>query len=141
MLSQIAQAVASDIAALPDVPPGGCEFRHLHEWDGMNLTSLKVAVTPRGMDASNASRGTLLGDYRVGIVVAKRATTEEEASEVMSVAEAILMRLKTSPVLEIPNSVGRVAFSSANLDLTADDSLNEYNVYRAAIEATYKVLP
>lgn len=140
MLVEIAQAIADEISALSGIEEGACQFRHLHEWDAQYLATLRVAVTPRGMDASNASRAVMSGDYRIGIVVSKRVETNEQASEVMAVAESILIRLKTSPVLSLPNSAGKVAFLAANLDAVADESINEFNAYRATIEATFKVL-
>jgi len=140
MLSQIAISVTREIASLPDVPLNACEFRHIHEWDMAQLSSVRIAVTPRGLDSSNASRSVLVGDYKIAIVVAKRSNTEEDSSEVLSLAEAILMRLKASPVIDLPNTAGRVAFSSAAMDVSADDSLSEFNVYKATIEATFKML-
>jgi hypothetical protein len=140
MLTQIATAVASEIATLPDVPAGACEFRYIHEWDPTHLSAVRIAVTPRGFDASNASRSVLIGDYRIAIVVAKRASTDADSSEVLGLAEAILMRLKISPVLELPNTAGRVVFNSASMDVGSEDALNEFNVYKASIDATFKVL-
>lgn len=139
MLHHIASAVAKAIESLPDMPLNAVQCRMLHEWDGPMLTP-RVAVTPRGLDAQNASRSAMVCDYRVGIYVAKRALSESDAAEVFRIAEIVLDRLRVSPVLDLPNTAGRVVFLSATMDLSAEETLNEQNVYRALIEATYKLL-
>jgi hypothetical protein len=139
MLDAVANAVAEVVALAPGVPAGCVAYRYIHEWDAQQLESLCVAVTPRGTDASNASRGTIACDYRVGVVIAKRTLTHNDAAEVFGVAESILDQMRDTLVLPLPNE-GAVAFISANMDFSSEESLNEQNVYRASIEATYKVL-
>jgi hypothetical protein len=139
MLSEVVHAVAREIAAMPQVPDAAVVVRHYHEWDAAKLQSLMVAVTPRGADVQNTSRAAVIVDYRVGIVVAKYAATEAEAEDVFVMAESILDGLRQKLTLST-GETGQAAFLSAAMDLSSDEMLNEQNIYRATIEATYKVL-
>jgi hypothetical protein len=140
MLSQIAVAVADMIAELPDVPPHAVACKHLHEWDAAKLATINVAVSPRGADVQNASRAAATLDYRVGIVIAKAAHSESDAREVFRIAEDVMEKVQGTLSVNLTNSEGVAAFQSATFDCGGDDMLNEQNIYRATIEATYKVI-
>lgn len=139
MLSEIASAIAGVISALPGIPSGACSFAHLHEWPATQSSNLRVAVTPQGFEATSASRSKVIYEYRLGIVVAKRIETTQDASAVLAVAENIVARLQDSPVVDLPELNVRIAFSAASMAAAADD-IDEFNVYRAAVEVTYKVM-
>lgn len=139
MLSEVVRAVAREIAALPGVPDKSVVAKHYHEWDAAKLQSLLIAVTPRGADVQNTSRQAVIVDYRVGIVVAKYAVTEAAEDEVFEMAESILDGLRKRLTLSTAAD-GEAAFLSATMDLSAEEMLNEQNIFRATIEATYKVL-
>ena len=139
MLSEVVRAVAREIAALPGVPDAAVVARHYHEWDAAKLQSLLIAVTPRGADVQNTSRQAVIVDYRVGIVVAKYAVTEAAEDEVFEMAESILDGLRKRLTLSTAVD-GEAAFLSATMDLSAEEMLNEQNIFRATIEVTYKVL-
>jgi|694.fasta_scaffold65264_5 hypothetical protein len=140
MLRTVVDAVASAIAGIDSLPAYSVAVGHMHEWHAQKLRTIKVAVSPRGADTDNVGRGVIGVDYRIGIVVGKHCETEAEADAVFLVSEGILDAIRGTLTFDLPEAVGRVALTSATMDLATEESLNEQNIYRASIEATYRLL-
>lgn len=139
-ISGVCQAVAAAVSGIDGLPTYAVVLRHLHEWDAKKLRKTLVAVSPRGVDLDNVGRNVVGIDCRVSITIARQCLTEADAEEMFLIVEAVLDAIRSDDIGYGDGTEGRVVLSSATADFGTEEALNEHNVYRASVEATYRIL-
>lgn len=99
-----------------------------------------IFVTPGAVQLVRASRGVTQGDFTVTVFVGRHVTTEGDADDMLDLAEEVLLHIRAHNWGEsTPFPVGITSPMTVSIDLNPDDALHERNVWRAVIEATYRV--
>lgn len=132
-MKQIAESVVAHLQGMTGMPSGAVVYRHLEELDGDDFATLRVVVTPAGLDVTNAARGKGTSDYRIGVYVAKRVASHTDSAAMLDTVENIIERLRTDTW-----SSSSVAFNNASVELLSEDGLEEAGLFRAKVEATFK---
>lgn len=106
--------------------------------DGMVVP--RVIVVPGSAESTRVSRTHMQMDYLVNVFVGRQVHSDAEVDSVSDLADSVMRRVRAH---SYPASVswpdGVTSPQSVAIELNPDDALNERNVWRAVITATYRV--
>jgi len=142
-LREIAQGVAdglggatfASVATQPTV-----ERRNWARVDAADMADPVVFVTPGQADTQRISRGVTQVDYQVIVYIGRRVETEDDADDMLDLADEILLYIRAHSWGEgvtFPEDV--TSPQTVSISINPDDALNERNVWRAVITANYRV--
>jgi len=139
-LQTLADAVAAALVA-ETWPIAGTTVERMNwvQKDVEDLTAPAIIVTPGGVDPMRIHRQNgVRKNYTVFVFIAQRVETDAEITAISDMAEALVDRLFVHDwdgSVTFPNGIG----SPLNVacEVNPDDALNDRNVWRAAITATY----
>jgi|LakMenEpi03Aug12_release.lakeMendotaPanAssembly.Ray.scaffolds.fasta_scaffold05851_19 hypothetical protein len=142
-LREIAQGVAdgldaatfASVATQPTV-----ERRNWARVDAADMADPVVFVTPGQADTQRISRGVTQVDYQVLVYIGRRVETEADADDMLDLADEILLYVRAhswGEQVQFPEDV--TSPQTVSIAINPDDALNERNVWRAVITASYRV--
>lgn len=139
-LQTLADAVADALVA-ETWPIAGTTVERMNwvQKDVEDLTAPAIIVTPGGVDPQRIHRSNgVRKNYTVFVFIAQRVETDAEITAISDMAEALVDRLFAHDwdgSVTFPNGIGSPL--NVNCEVNPDDALNDRNVWRAAITATY----
>ena len=144
VLSATASAIATQLGEMSQLEDVAVAVRHLDELDNSEMDALHVSVCPVGADISNLGRNLWQYEARVGVYVSRRAETNADAAYLLAIAEDVIESLKSAntsaAVTELLDAATSVLCTALIIDINTAESMNERNVFRATMEATYKIV-
>jgi hypothetical protein len=143
-LRDIADALAASLAAetfssVTDQPT--VERKNWPAYDVDDLRSPVIAVTPGGAEATRIARPSVFEyDYAVSVFLGRHTPTEAGADEMLDMAEELLDLIRAHDWSEgVTWPTGCTSPMTVEIEINPDDALQERNVWRAVITATYRV--
>ena len=112
-------------------------------WATVDLAAMAdpvIYVTPGEVQMARVGRGITQSDYGVTVFVGRHVTTEGDADDMIDLAEEVLLHIRAHDWGEVtPFPAGITSPMTVSINLNPDDALQERNVWRAVIEASYRV--
>ena len=109
-------------------------------FDLEKATGIQVAVVPKSMEVSRASRDSSFFDCAADIAIQKKVSgdlDQDELDRLMALVEEIIDHLNDGPLAEFPEGV---LVSIENAPIFAQEHLNEKRVFTSLLTATYRVM-
>ena len=140
LLQSIADAVATGLAAKAWAIAGTTVERA--NWISKGPEQLVVpaiVVTAGNRETVRIARPSQRqNDYTVQVYVAQKVDTDAEVTAISNQAEAVLDALMDHSYPGVTFPTGTVSPITVTIETNPDDALNERNVWRASIVATYR---
>jgi hypothetical protein len=140
LLQSIADAVAAGLAAKAWAIAGTTVERA--NWISKGPEQLVVpaiVVTAGNRETVRIARPSQRqNDYTVQVYVAQKVDTDAEVTAISNQAEAVLDALMDHSYPGVTFPTGTVSPLTVTIETNPDDALNERNVWRASIVATYR---
>jgi hypothetical protein len=141
-LRQIADALATSLASINwDVSPITVERRNWVNVSPEDMANPVIYVTPGNADVTRIGRRDSQIDYTAIVFIGRHVTTDSQVDAMIDLADQVLLHVRAHQYLDLsiwPTTVTSPQFS--NIEINPDDALNDRNVWRAVITATYRVL-
>jgi hypothetical protein len=140
-LREIADALAASLGEIEWTPASTTVERK--NWASIDVEGMEdpvVYVVPGSADVSRIGRVASQTDYEINVFVGRRVTSDADVDEMLDLADDILRHIKAhefDDLEEWPESV--TSPQSVTIDINPADALNERNVWRAVIVATYRI--
>lgn len=97
-----------------------------------------IFVTPAAATATRINRDNTQIDYEATVFVGRHVQTESEADAMLDLADELIEAIKAHNWSENVTWPTGVSFWSLTVEFNPDDALNDRNVWRAVITATYR---
>ena len=116
---------------------------HRKNWvtvDVADMANPVIYVTPGGAEVTRVNRGNSQIDYTVNVFIGRQVETDADVDAMIDLASAVVLRLRAHQwfnIFEWPNDA--TSPMTVTIDVDPDDALNERNVWRAVIVATYRM--
>jgi len=105
------------------------------------LSDAVIYVVPGNAEATRVGRKITQIDYVVNVFIGRYVENEQQADDMLDLASEVLLLVRAhdwSESVEFPANV--TSPQSVTIEINPDDALNERNVWRAVIQATYRVV-
>lgn len=105
------------------------------------LSDAVIYVVPGNAEATRVGRKITQMDYVVNVFIGRYVENEQQADDMLDLASEVLLLVRAhdwSESVEFPENV--TSPQSVTIEINPDDALNERNVWRAVIQATYRVV-
>ena len=144
MIKDIADALAASLAletysSVADQPV--VERRNWPSYDVEDLKVPVIAVNVGSIQAQRISRpNTFEYDYELAVFLGRHTPTEAQADAMLDMADELLDMIRAhnwSESVNFPDGV--TAPMTVEIEINPDDALQERNVWRAVITASYRV--
>lgn len=106
--------------------------------DPEDMVSPVMFVTPGSVEIQRIGRTSHQYDYTVNVFVGRQAATETLADEMLALTENTTAAIRAHAWPQ-PWAGGVTSPVALTVEINPDDALNERNVWRAVIAATYRV--
>lgn len=139
-LRTIADALADGLSQSSELSGVTVNRENWVEVSPEDLASPLVVVVPGGVEVTKISRQNSQLDITCNIFVGRRVSTDSQVESITDLADtvlALIRRHEWDNLLSWPE--GSSSPSQISVDTNPDDGLNERNVWRAFIVATYRV--
>ena len=143
-LRDIADALAASLAAetfssVADQPT--VERKNWPAYDVDDLRNPVIAVTAGGVEATRIARPSVFQyDYAVSAFLGRHTPTEAEADAMLDMAEELLDLIRAHDWSEgVTWPTGCTSPMTVEVEISPDDALQERNVWRAVITASYRL--
>ena len=143
-LRDIADALADSLAAetfssVADQPT--VERKNWPAYDVDDLRNPVIAVTAGGAEATRIARPSVFQyDYAVSVFLGRHTPTEAEADAMLDMAEELLDLIRAHDWSEgVTWPTGCTSPMTVEIEINPDDALQERNVWRAVITASYRL--
>jgi hypothetical protein len=103
-----------------------------------DMTHPIVFVTPGGIQSERIGRTQHQTDYTANVFLGRHVTADADADGMLDLAEEILALVRAHN-WQSPWPYGVTSPISVSIEINPDDALDERNVWRAVISATYRV--
>lgn len=140
-LREIADALAASLGEVTWTPAATTVERK--NWTNVDVEQMDdpvVYVVPGSADVSRIGRRQTLTDFQVNVFVGRHVTSDAEVDEMLDLASDILRHIKAHEFDDLEEwPEGVTSPQTVTIELNPGDALNERNVWRAVIVATYRV--
>lgn len=137
----IADALADSLDAYTfAAPQPAVQRRNWPTYDIEDMAEPVVAVMPGAIETTRADRVHWQYDYAIVVFVGRHAPTEALADETLALAEEMVDAIRQhdwDEAVEWPTGV--TSPMEVEVTLNPDEGLQDRNVWRAVITATYRV--
>lgn len=137
MMQALVNDVAAYIGTLQGMESASVSASMLVELSAPDLAVLHVVVQPIQLTVTSASRQSGVSECRLGIYISRHASTNAEAVAVLDAVELVASSL-------VSHNQSHETFSYACTEVAVepnpDDALNQTNVMKATLEATFKMV-
>jgi len=139
LITDIADAVVTELAAGSFSLPFTPERRVLPVFDLPDLKGLHVTVVPRGVEIAGASRSMSTHDVRIDIGIQKKLGTDldAEVAELCGLADEIAAYLHRRRLADVPTASW---VRTANEPVYAPEHLAEKRLFTGVLTLTYRVV-
>jgi hypothetical protein len=135
-LREIADALAASLEAQTwSLSPITIERKNWVQVDPEQMQNPVVYVVPGSSDVSRIGRVDWQSDHAVNIYVGRHVATDSDIDGMYDLTNQIMTFTRSHALAGVTSSPQTVT-----VDINPDDALNERNVWRAVITATYRVL-
>ena len=140
LLQSIADAVATGLASKNWAIAGTTVERANWISKGPEqLVAPAIVVTAGNRETVRIARPSQRqNDYTVQVYVAQKVDTDAEVTAISDQAEAVLDALMDHSFAGVTFPAGTVSPLTVTIETNPDDALNERNIWRASIVATYR---
>lgn len=143
-LRDIADALTASLAAetfssVADQPT--VERKNWPAYDVDDLRNPVIAVTAGGAEATRIARPSVFQyDYAVSVFLGRHTPTEAGADAMLDMAEELLDLIRAHSWSEgVTWPTGCTSPMAVEIEINPDDALQERNVWRAVITASYRL--
>lgn len=142
-LIQIADALAQSLAheafsSVSDQP--SVERKNWPSYEIDDMADPVVAVTPVGVTVTRVDRTIHQHDYQIGVFVGRHTPAEDDADEMIDMLEEVVDLIRAHEWHESVTWPEEVTSPTAvEVTINPDEALQERNVWRAVVTATYTV--
>lgn len=108
--------------------------------DVADMANPVIYVTPGGAEVTRVNRGNSQIDYTVNVFIGRQVETDADVDAMIDLASDVLLQIRAHQwenAGEWPEA--STSPMTVTIDINPDDALNERNVWRAVIVATYRV--
>jgi len=138
-LKEICEALKTSLAGVSwPIGSVAVDRRNFVAIDPDDMAAPVIFVTPAGVDIQRIGRNSHQYDYAVTVFVGRQAATETAADDMMTLAESVTAAIRAHAWAQ-PWAGGVTSPVALTVEINPDDALNERNVWRAVIAATYRV--
>jgi len=137
----IADALAESLAAYTfDAATPTVERKNWPSYDIEDMDEPRVAVMAATIETTRANRTQWEYDYGIVVFIGRHAPTEQLADDTQELAEELVDAIRQHDWDELVDwPAGVTSPMSVEFELNPDEALQERNVWRAVITATYRV--
>jgi hypothetical protein len=107
--------------------------------DAEDMTVPYVIVVPGGADISRISRQNMQADYTVTVFVGRQVQTDSDVDAMLDLTDAVMLQVRAHSFTGVTWPAGVTSPQTVTVEINPDDALNERNIWRAVITATYRV--
>lgn len=143
-IRDIADALAASLAvetfsSVADQPT--VERKNWPAYDVDDMRSPVIAVIPGGAEATRIARpNTFEYDYAVSVFLGRHTPTEAQADAMLDMADELLDLIRAHNWDEgVEWPAGVTSPMTVEIEINPDEALNDRNVWRAVITASYRV--
>jgi len=112
-------------------------------WAAVDVDSMSVPhvfVVPGNADVTRVSRLMMQVDYTVTVFVGRHVTSDSDVDAMLDLADSVMLHVRAHDFgSSITWPTGVSSPQNVSIELNPDDALNERNVWRSVITATYRV--
>lgn len=138
-LLEICEALATSLAGVTwAIESVSVDRRNFVTLDPDDMAAPVMFVTPGSAEIQRIGRNSHQYDYSVSVFVGRHTPTEWDADGMLELAEDALSAIRAH-AWPAPWAGGVTSPVSLGIEINPDDALNERNVWRAVISATYRV--
>jgi hypothetical protein len=103
------------------------------------MTVPHVIVVPGGAEVTRVSRTHMQFDYTINVFVGRQAHTDSDVDAIMDLADAVMLQVRAHAfAYTVTWPTGVTSPQTVTIEINPDDALNDRNVWRAVITATYR---
>lgn len=135
----ICEALATSLAGVDwSIDGVAVDRRNFVAIDPDDMAAPVVFVSPAGVDVQRIGRTSHQYDYSVNVFIGRHAPTESAADGMMELAEDALAAIRAHAWAQ-PWAGGVTSPVALSIEINPEDALNDRNVWRAVISATYRI--
>ena len=138
VLRDIADALAEGLAAEEFTGTPSVTRANWPTYDVEAMTDPVIVVVPGGVESTRVDRSHWQYDYAINVFVGRHAPTEQIADDTLTLAEDVLDAIRDHAMTATFPS-GVTSPMTCEIEINPDEALQERNVWRAVITATYRV--
>lgn len=143
-IRELAQALADGLSDLTFSSVETQPTVQRKNWSQIDLEAMAapvIFVTPGEVVVQRIGRGLSQSDYTTNVFVGRHVATEEDADDMLDLADEVLAYIKAHDWgEETPFPEGVTSPQTVGITINPDDALTERNAWRAVIEVTYRVI-
>ncbi|NBW15777.1 MAG: hypothetical protein EBR82_48100 [Caulobacteraceae bacterium] len=141
-LRQIADALAASLNTVSwGVTPVTIERKNWASVDIEGMANPLIYVTPGTADVQRIGRRESQIDYVVNVWIGRHVSTDQEVDDMLDLAGEVLLQIRAHEYADVEEwPAGVTSPQTSSIEINPDDALNDRNVWRAVITATYRVL-
>jgi len=141
VLRTLADRLASGLQSVSWAIPSTVVERK--NWANVDVDALSIPhifVVPGNADVTRISRLIMQVDYTVSVFVGRHVQTDSDVDAMLDLADSVMLQVRAHAFgSSIVWPTGVNGPQTVSIDLNPDDALNERNVWRSVITATYRV--
>lgn len=139
-LRGIADSLATGLQSVSwSVPSTTVERKNWAAMDVEDMATPRIIVVPGSATMARVSRTHMQTDYTVNIFVGRHVTTDLDVDAMYDLADAVSLRVRAHAFSGVSWPTGVTGPQTVTMDVNPDDAMNDRNVWRAVIVATYIV--
>jgi len=138
----LSDAVANSLSAI-SWPVAGTtvERRNWAAVDLLELESPVILVAPGSVEVSRVGRLVSQIDYTVNVFVGMRCNDDAAIDSTIDLADSVALHIRAHDWPEYVSwPEGATSPNAVSIDIDPESGLNERNVWRAMISATYRII-
>jgi hypothetical protein len=141
-LREIADALAASLNTVSwELSPITIERKNWVTVDIEGMANPVIYVTPGNADVQRIGRQQSQIDYTAHVFIGRHVSTDQEVDQMIDLAGEVLLQIRAHDFTDVEEWPGGVTSpESSSIEINPDDALNDRNVWRAVITATYRVL-
>ena len=140
-LREIADALAAGLQAVSwPVTGTTVERKNWVTVDVADMETPVVYVTPGGAEVTRVNRERSQIDYTINVYIGRQAQTDADVDGMIDLASDAMLHIRAHDWANVEAwPEGVTSPMAVTIEINPDDALNERNVWRAVIVATYRV--
>lgn len=139
-LRGLADSLAAGLQSVAWSPSGTTvERKNWAAVDVEDMATPRIIVVPGSATMTRASRTHMQTDYTVNVFVGRHVATDLDVDAMYDLADAVSLRVRAHAFSGVSWPSGVNGPQTVTMDINPDDAMNDRNVWRAVIVATYIV--
>lgn len=139
-LRSIADSLATGLQAVAwSVSGTTVERKNWAAVDVEDMAAPRVIVVPGSATMTRASRTHMQTDYAVNVFVGRHVATDSDVDAMYDLADAVSLQVRAHAFSGVTWPAGVTGPQTVTIEVNPDDAMNDRNVWRAVVTATYVV--